>query len=404
MLADIEQDGHEGKRHRSAAQQGFFYARIGSKHHSTNQTTRPTHPSQPHVSTAKVPVVRSTLADEDDGTNSNLTQNALPEKLFNDNSQLHHLKSNESFRKKEGLRPQAFRLARPASSNALRPGVTNSGIHKQRKKRKGEIPLFIEKTMLLMGAKVARQNPDNSERPSREEPREAPVSVENERRPPQKRPIVTAAEKERRSRNWANVQANRNLKEEEGGKPRPVQKLIPLECDPVDLAAQLSEFALIEAQKLQRAPQPPEKEVPRGKPPKANLKFPPKGPPDRSRKHHMDTVMTDVGNDVEVVIEDIEDQDYVYETFVRRPIALDPRGLDAHDGFNPGIDVETSGLLVIESEDEELWQEYGEDDDSEREFPSDEDDENGEWSFLARYAAYVSSHSNGISSRGLLRQ
>ena len=324
-------------------------------------------------------MVRSTLTDEEEGVKDPKTvKDAPPESLLNGNSQLHHFESNESVKKKEGLRPQTFRLARPASSNVLRPGVMNGGIQKQRKKRKGEIPLFIEKTMLLIEAKVMRQNLKSSVRPGREEPREATVSVENERRTPQKRPIVTAAEKEQRSRSWANVQANRNLKEEEGGKRRPVQKLIPLECDPLDLAAQLSEFALIEAQKSQEAPQPPKKEVPRGKPLKANLKFPPKGPPGRCRKHHLDSIMTDVGNEEDLVIEDIEDQDYVYETFIRRPITLAPGGLDSQIGFKPGIDAETSGLLVIESEDEELWQEYGEDDDSEREFPSDEDDENGE--------------------------
>ena len=322
--------------------------------------------------------MRTTLADEDQKVVGPETLKDAPSRIpVNGNVLFQTLESNGETGAKGQLRPRAFRLARTGLNHALPSSVISGSIHKHRKKRKGEIPLFVEKTVLLREAKVKRQNLESFANHDHEQGQAVPVTIEEKRQGPQKRPIVTAAEKEWRSRNWANVQASRNVQEGEGNERSTVKKMIPLKYDPIDLAAQLSDFAMMEAQKPQIGPMTVNANVSKSVPPKANLKYPPKNPPDRSRKHQPDTAMTDVGNDGGAATEDSVDQDYVYDTFVRRPIILRPDDLDPGNHVKHNMNAETSGLLVIESEDEELWQAYGEDDDSEGEFPSDEDDENG---------------------------
>ena len=366
---------------------------------------------------------------------------------------------------KGDLRLRAFRLARTDSNNANRPSVINGGINKYRKKRKGAIPLFVEKSIHMIEDAAKKQSLYSSVNHDNEHSREATVVAEAEYQTPQKRPIVTAAEKEWRSRNWANVQASRNLKEGQSNARPTVTKLIPLHHDPIDLAVQLSDLVMMEAQKPQAAPltanshasksvlsksqlsksatmdahnplatpDTVNSDVPKRISPKTRLsgsamidtqglharpetidtatleigrriakfksklkpqtknmlKFQPKPPRDRSQRNQQDTVMadaennseaatTDVGNDGEATMEDVEDQDYVYDTFFRRPIESALGSLNAGDDYlNQSMNMETTGLLVIEPEDKEIWETFMEDDGSDGEFASDEDDENG---------------------------
>jgi len=58
------------------------------------------------------------------------------------------------------------------------------------------------------------------------------------------------------------------------------------------------------------------------------------------------------------------DEDYVYETYIRVPF-----------GHDPPVSASNVGVLVINEEDEDLWQDYME---SDEETDWDEEDSNGE--------------------------
>jgi len=83
----------------------------------------------------------------------------------------------------------------------------------------------------------------------------------------------------------------------------------------------------------------------------------------------------EIAEDVEM-LDDVDDDDYVYDTFMRYSEAKPLHVVDTTAAI---------GFLVIPEEDEELWEIYGEDEgDSDQDWDSEQDDENGEcWTRIA---------------------
>ena len=105
-----------------------------------------------------------------------------------------------------------------------------------------------------------------------------------------------------------------------------------------------------------------------------------KVPSERSDGKHYGVNMTDLASDV-----DDTDEGYVYDTYIRQ---IKPRMKPAEsfkDGdeyFDPLQEAgnENIGLLVINEEDKELWDTYGEVEEDEDDIDSEDPDENGRYS------------------------
>ena len=70
-----------------------------------------------------------------------------------------------------------------------------------------------------------------------------------------------------------------------------------------------------------------------------------------------------------------DDDDYVYDTYVRTKDPVVPAKLESEDPSNIQV-----GYIVISEEDQPLWETYFEDDvESDKEFETDEEDENGKY-------------------------
>ena len=140
----------------------------------------------------------------------------------------------------------------------------------------------------------------------------------------------------------------------------------------LELAMQLQEFALQETEASQS-------QVP-AKQPKAHLKFQPK--PGRARLERTEMPAEEKYNIENVRFPDDAESDecFVYDTFIRS------KGLNQMDFSDEGLTSNKVaqrprsrevGFLIIQEQDEEEWQEYAEEIESEREWDTDDEDENG---------------------------
>ncbi|KAH0373299.1 hypothetical protein KCU65_g622, partial [Aureobasidium melanogenum] len=76
-----------------------------------------------------------------------------------------------------------------------------------------------------------------------------------------------------------------------------------------------------------------------------------------------------------------DDEDYVYDTYVRTKDPVVPANLEAEDSSNIQV-----GYIVISEEDQPLWETYFEDEaESDKEFETDDEDENAEGYYAADY-------------------
>lgn len=140
----------------------------------------------------------------------------------------------------------------------------------------------------------------------------------------------------------------------------------------LELAMQLQEFALQETQTNPSQTQ--------AKQPKAPLKFQPK--PARARPERMEIPVEGKYNIKNVPLPCAAESDefFVYDTFVRSNGLNQMDFLDGSLTSNQVTQRPRSrevGLLIIQEQDEEEWQEYAEDIESEREWDTDDEDENG---------------------------
>ena len=138
----------------------------------------------------------------------------------------------------------------------------------------------------------------------------------------------------------------------------------------LELAMQLQEFAMEEMQTREGSPPPTQSS--------AHLKFQPKPPKPRSKLGPATIEEFRKSEIVSCNAAAENDEDFVFETFVRTqgPINI-PDKITASDRPLQDPSSKEVAILVIEEEDEEAWQQYVEDSESEREWETDDEDENG---------------------------
>ena len=322
---------------------------------------------------AQVPVIRSTLLDTEDHKDHG-GRKADDVTSHNDNSTSSRILSSARQDELHGLtRPMLPLKARQfhlVKNSFLSPShvIAGHGVQKRKSKEKS-IALFTERRVLQLQLQLLE---DSSKLKANMHQLVETSSIQHhELVTPEprkyKRPTATAEEVKWRAKTWQ--------------KPAKTDKdKVPTSDDPegsrgddlsygdysLELAMQLQEFAIQETQNAAH-----QSSMER----RSQLKHQPKLPGPRPEKPV--APMQKIQNDTTMPNNPAgeNDQDFVYDTYVRSDGPI--RNAPGLNDSTPDADGEEVGLLVIEEEDEEAWEEYGEDAESDKKWDTDDEDENG---------------------------
>ena len=283
---------------------------------------------------------------------------------------------------RSALKTRKFHLIR-SPSPLYSPNMVLKSTAKQHRKIRGKsLAVFVERTEIIRKAKGL----GNVSSPSSGEPRHLDNGEEkhmSQLENPRKRPNATAVERKWRTENWANRrksnETNENLIRRAENVNEPSNQW---NYESIRLAEQLQEVALAEIQTSEEGAKGPSGV--------RKLKFKPKSPkPRQSRTEKL--ADEDGEKDVTQGIIDIDDDgDYVLDTYVRsspQPLEVPEPAESYHDPLN-STDHGNIGILVIEDEEEALWEAFAEDQESDLEGNSEEEDENGLWIDRCKTEAY----------------
>lgn len=275
--------------------------------------------------------------------------------------------------------PRRFHLTKTTSSLSLRHQTTSSGIQKHKKSRRNDLAVFVEKSKEKLRPKTPRGNSAISNHRQSHISSDSMLTtteVQPEEDRPRRRPNATAAERRWRTENWGRTTPTTAPRELP---PRGGQTIHDpsntWDYNSVELAEQLQQVALQESQYMNGS------SITTGNVlSNPNAKIKPKAHPLRFRDRQGQS-NGDVANDLEAETDAEDDTEYVYDTFVRQDApsshAAPGTSTDPLQGLNPG----NFGIMVIDEEYKELWETYGEDDDSDKDWNSEEEDENGKLYF-----------------------
>lgn len=351
-----------------------------------------------------IPIVRSTLLTEEKTTNSFSDHLSISshlkevEYVSGDNqeeathahgvasepstpskaSQLNHKKSSPS---KPKPQPRQFHLSGRTFSVSPSDSESKGRIHK-RKPRRNDLPVFVEKSGLARSARdtlskfleVSRdpaytKGSGNHNAGSTYCPRIALGAQQSE--------VKSSAADVTRSTPSLAKKANEEYSQ-----------------NSIMLAWKLQELATKESLR-------PTLDL-RGSPPQLQPKI--KLKPPRPRPKEIVIKSVDSGGDqvMDDVIEIESEEDFVYDTYVRSSGQLVSRPKDmAEPMISEAGNVENNriGILVIEEADQEIWETFAEEEESDKEWNSDEEDENGMFGHVVQFAE---TRLLMTSSRGLL--
>lgn len=268
--------------------------------------------------------------------------------------------------------PRRFHLKKSASATFPYASSPSGGIQKRKKGQKPDIAVFVERAK--EGLKRQKSSLSTESIADSQALREATdISVPTTQihtQTSQKRPNASAVEKQWRAQQWGQKALQRIPVDP------PKSENFP-ESDARDhvslqLAEELQQFALQHTNGDR--PAEPIK-------PTSNLKYQPKVPAQRHRDTQLQsTAVADKDSEMEIV-DDAEDEgEYVYDTYTRQPSKPDTVHYDLENmHLVSGLDEDNAkiGVLVITEEDQEIWEAYAEDDDSDKDWNSEEEDENG---------------------------
>ncbi|KZF21465.1 hypothetical protein L228DRAFT_153808 [Xylona heveae TC161] len=272
--------------------------------------------------------------------------------------------------------PRLFQLTRPAHAHFTQG--PSGGVQKRKRGEKSDVAVFIERQRDLKKPRsllnlIGTTTPGAQSQTSTKIIDHEAVEKEEETLRPRKRPGASAEEKKWREENWSQTKPRILGTAQPSKQGQTVQsKASDWDYESSCLAEQLQDVALQEIQKFQSTQPSP------GASPKLKLK--PKVPALRYKDRHPEerekVEQHDPFNEMETHTSD--DEDYVYDTYIRHP------GLADGSDFNNMMGSEKNiGFLVITEEDQPIWETYAEDeDDSDKDWNSEEEDENGKLSFL----------------------
>ncbi|KAL8658430.1 MAG: hypothetical protein Q9226_000998 [Calogaya cf. arnoldii] len=355
---------------------------LRNDHHQSSSSAKKRHGETAHHP-PQVPIVKSTLPEGDTVASqahqvSPLQSTASEQPLENQTSQPREdckLGSSLPDARHCSLpclpkEPRRFHFT-PATTSSKTTStrassVCHSGIQKNRKKQRKDFAIFVERTYELgkigarvqSGAGISQRDIDSSTQIARS-------SVEPST--PRKRPLASPAERKWRAQTWKQPSGDAAIPASDTASFQVGAATANDDSDASPrLARELQRFALEESQRA---------DEPRHLTKKMSPKIMPKPPKPRLSKEEADTPMNDVKPEG-----DEEDPDtFVIDVYVRQPdhlVAERPVAL-------PGTSMKTAdpdkvGLLVIEDEDQENWELYGEEEQSSDDgWTSDEEDENG---------------------------
>ncbi|KAL8914514.1 MAG: hypothetical protein Q9171_000867 [Xanthocarpia ochracea] len=272
--------------------------------------------------------------------------------------------------------PRKFHFT-PTTTNSRSPSIRNpsvrhSGIQKSRKKQKQDFAVFVERTYAFEKSKSRHLNgPSISGKESHSTVAAAKFS--DEPSTPRKRPLASPAERNWRAQTWKQALAT-NAKATPGFAGSQVEVAATDRDSDASLllARELQQFALEETRGTNEHRDPIAKAGLNPKPPKPRLVE-----EQADTIDNIDTDRTDVMN-IEKMPEDPDT--FVFDVYVRQAAYI----AEASSIGLPSTSLETAdpdkvGLLVIEDEDQETWELYGEEDQSSDDgWNSEEEDENAE--------------------------
>ena len=266
-------------------------------------------------------------------------------------------------------KPRNFHLSKNVSPSTAQYAVSKHRAHMQRDIRKDDLAMFMEKKEEAPQSQHTQKNTaakfGESSRQDIGSSQSATESVS-----PRKRPGVTAEERKWRATNWGRSVEPGIHAEATTESARTIEPFKNWDIESPELAEQLQQIAVDEIISEEARAAPGDGHI--------RLKSQPKPPKPRQAKTQgavdagkIDVDMTD-SNDLE------DDNMYVVDTYVRsiaQPTSIEDSDsyVDPLRGFNQG----NIGILVIDEDEEGLWETYGEIQESDPEENSEEEDENG---------------------------
>ena len=333
----------------------------------------------------KIPTVRTTLPSED----FNEEKTAIPR--FSESATLsvdaspivekcplpsEITKTKQSHQKGRDVfgsakKARKFHLVKGSSPISSALLVSKTMAQKRRTNRRKELAIFVERTEIIREAKKS----GDISRPGSGEPIHLDSGEKrdiSQLERPRKRPNATAAERRWRTETWAKPSTPNEVNKNLARTAESVNESSSQSSHAsIKLTKQLQGFALEEI----RASEERTKGLSDGE----NLKVKPKPPKPRQP---MTEEVADDGNEERIMTDNInldDDGVYVLDTYVRssaQPFGVaEPTG-SYHDSLR-SIDHGIVGILVIEDEEEELWEAFTEGQEDDLEWNSEEEDENG---------------------------
>lgn len=266
-------------------------------------------------------------------------------------------------------KPRNFHLSKDVLPRIPPYAVSKRRAHMQKNLRKDDLAMFIEKREETSQSKRANKNTAVKSGASTRQNTDSDQSATNSVLP-RKRPGVTAEERTWRANNWGRSVEPKVHAETATDSARTVEPFKSWDIASPELTEQLQQIAVDEILSEEA------RAVPRNG--RIQLKSQPKPPKPRHAKTQgaldagkVDVEMTD-SNDPD------DDSMYVVDTFVRS-IAQPTTTEDSDFYVDPlrGLNQGNVGILVIDEDEEELWEMYGDIQESDPEGNSEEEDENG---------------------------
>ena len=266
-------------------------------------------------------------------------------------------------------KPRNFHLSKHVSPRTPPYAVSKHRAHMQRDIRKDDLAMFMEKREEATQSQHANKNmAAKFDEPGRQDIDSGHSATELVST--RKRPGVTAEERKWRASNWGRSVEPEIHAETSTESARTIEPFKKWDIESPELAEQLQQIAVDEiiSEKARATPGNDHN----------RLKSQPKPPKPRQAKtqgavgaREIDVDMTD-SNDFE------DDSMYVVDTYVRsivQPTSTEDSNfyVDSLRGLNQG----NIGILVIDEDEEKLWETYGEIQESDPEWNSEEEDENG---------------------------
>ncbi|KAI9873834.1 MAG: hypothetical protein M1830_010549 [Pleopsidium flavum] len=270
-----------------------------------------------------------------------------------------------------------FHLKKSASAIFPYSQGPTGGIQKRKKGQKPDVAVFVERARELKRHKSGL-GIDDTVRNYQALGNMTDIHVQTAQISPvitRKRPNPSAVEKQWRAEQWGQEVSQRIF-------AVPPKSGVSFDTNPsgwdrdsIQLAEELQRFAVQQTDGSGSLAELTK--------PASNLRHKPKVP----SKRHQDTRlrpanMSSTRDDGIGLGDDLEDEgEYVYDTYVRQPSKPSTASYDLEsmhlgsqtDGGNGKI-----GVLVITEEDEEIWETYAEEEDSDKDWNSEEEDENAE--------------------------